>query len=120
MPGRGYLQVGNENIELIQMAYTGEDYEYAEDRKGANGRNFTMWSSSCATNCWKKNAPRTPWPPFLPTKLTLSSQLVSDYMPDDAGNYEQTVRNLGYRGEEILPQPGDHRMDERQRAVARC
>ena len=25
MPGRGYLQVGNENIELIQVAYTGEN-----------------------------------------------------------------------------------------------
>ncbi len=25
-PGRGYLQVGNENIELVQVAYTGADY----------------------------------------------------------------------------------------------
>lgn len=26
VPGRGYLQIGNENIELIQVAYSGEDY----------------------------------------------------------------------------------------------
>jgi S-DNA-T family DNA segregation ATPase FtsK/SpoIIIE len=25
MPGRGYLQIGNENIELMQVAWTGED-----------------------------------------------------------------------------------------------
>ena len=27
IPGRGYLQIGNENIELIQTAYTGGDYK---------------------------------------------------------------------------------------------
>jgi FtsK/SpoIIIE family len=27
MPGRGYLQVGNENIELIQVAYTGSHHD---------------------------------------------------------------------------------------------
>ena len=26
IPGRGYLQVGNEEIELIQVAYTGDRY----------------------------------------------------------------------------------------------
>ena len=26
IPGRGYLQVGNDDIELIQVAYTGEKY----------------------------------------------------------------------------------------------
>ena len=40
MPGRGYLQVGNENIELIQLAYTGEDYDYAEVREGGRQPKF--------------------------------------------------------------------------------
>jgi DNA segregation ATPase FtsK/SpoIIIE, S-DNA-T family len=26
IPGRGYLQIGNENIELVQVAHTGGDY----------------------------------------------------------------------------------------------
>lgn len=29
-PGRGYLQIGNENIELIQIAFSGDDYRDAE------------------------------------------------------------------------------------------
>ena len=29
MPGRGYLQIGNNDIELIQVAYAGENYDYA-------------------------------------------------------------------------------------------
>lgn len=40
MPGRGYIQVGNENIELIQVAYTGETYEYAEEREGEEKPKF--------------------------------------------------------------------------------
>ncbi len=34
MPGRGYLQVGNEDIELMQTAYTGDTYPYAPLREG--------------------------------------------------------------------------------------
>ena len=35
IPGRGYLQVGNENIELIQTAYTGGDYKGPQEENVA-------------------------------------------------------------------------------------
>ena len=35
IPGRGYLQMGNENIELIQTAYSGVDYKGPQEENVA-------------------------------------------------------------------------------------
>ncbi|RME69678.1 MAG: hypothetical protein D6784_18010 [Chloroflexi bacterium] len=83
MPGRGYLQIGNENIELIQVAYTGENYEYAEIPEGGRPPKFYDVVVDLCNQLLQNERPRTPWPPFLPTSMTLSSPLVEEYV--DAG-----------------------------------
>ncbi|HXV43955.1 MAG TPA: FtsK/SpoIIIE domain-containing protein, partial [Anaerolineae bacterium] len=88
MPGRGYLQIGNENIELIQMAYTGENYDYAEAREGGRQPKFYDVVVDLCNELLQGEAPRTPWPPFLPTKLTLSAPLVEAYLDKE---YESLV-----------------------------
>lgn len=96
MPGRGYLQVGNENIELIQIAWTGEEYEYALDREEEGKKpKFYDVAVMLAKELLQGSRPRTPWPAPLPLKLTLSSPLVREYMQGES------VRLLGLeRGEE--------------------
>ena len=42
MPGRGYLQIGNEGIELMQVAYTGGKYPYATPQEEAGNRSSTI------------------------------------------------------------------------------
>jgi DNA segregation ATPase FtsK/SpoIIIE-like protein len=42
IPGRGYLQIGNENIELVQVAYTGAAYD--DDSAGQTRRDIIDWS----------------------------------------------------------------------------
>jgi DNA segregation ATPase FtsK/SpoIIIE-like protein len=86
MPGRGYLQIGNENIELMQVAYTGEPYPYAEVEEGGRKPNFYDVIVNLANELIKGERPRTPWPPFLPTRLTLSDPLVQEYMHEDYTN----------------------------------
>ncbi len=83
MPGRGYLQVGNENIELIQVAYTGENYPYAEPLEGGRQPKFyDVIVDLCNDLLAETQAarPRTPWPPFLPTHMTLSEPLSDGYL----------------------------------------
>ncbi|MCB0125057.1 MAG: hypothetical protein KDE58_22530, partial [Caldilineaceae bacterium] len=80
MPGRGYLQIGNEAVELIQVAYTGETYEYATaDERGRRPKFYDM-VVNMAQDLAGDRLPSSPWPPFLPTKLTLSTKLDSQYM----------------------------------------
>jgi hypothetical protein len=74
------LQVGNENIELIQMAYTGENYEYAEVHEGGRQPKFYDMVVALCNELLQGEAPRTPWPPFLPVRMTLSSRLVEAYL----------------------------------------
>ena len=108
IPGRGYLQVGNENIELIQTAYTGGDY------KGPQEENVTpnvIWVDRGKKSAAQKaveppklydvivdmlaNLATTesrpqwrPWPEFLPPQtaknvLSLETPLDTAYMTDD-------------------------------------
>lgn len=86
MPGRGYLQVGNENIELMQMAYTGENYDYADVLEGGRKPKFydvvvKLTQDLLATQGGER--PLTPWPPFLPTQLLLSDPLNRRYLNSD-------------------------------------
>jgi S-DNA-T family DNA segregation ATPase FtsK/SpoIIIE len=80
MPGRGYLQVGNENIELMQVAYTGETYPYAEVPEGGRPPKFYDVIVDLANELLQGERPRTPWPPFLPAAVTLSDPLVEGYL----------------------------------------
>jgi DNA segregation ATPase FtsK/SpoIIIE-like protein len=108
IPGRGYLQVGNENVELIQTAYTGGDY------KGPQEENITpnvIWQDRGKKSAAQKaveppklydvivdmlaNLATTesrpqwrPWPEFLPSQvgknvLSLETPLDTAYMTDE-------------------------------------
>ncbi len=82
MPGRGYLQVGNEDIELMQTAYTGDTYPYAPLREGDRAPKFYDVVVDLAEELLaEKNGerPRTPWPPILPRSLTLGAALSPRY-----------------------------------------
>ena len=89
MPGRGYLQVGNEPLELVQVSYTGE--VQPDDRVGP-----VLWPDRPATpaSAAVEDAPRLydaavmlageltngrmarkPWPAFLLRQLSLQSRL---------------------------------------------
>ncbi|MCP4417168.1 MAG: hypothetical protein GY805_11125, partial [Chloroflexi bacterium] len=83
MPGRGFLQIGNENIEQMQVAYTGETYPYAEVKEGGQKPKFYDVVVGLTNDLLQGERPRTPWPPFLPTDLTLSSPLVEEYVQED-------------------------------------
>lgn len=108
IPGRGYLQVGNENIELIQTAYTGGDYKgpqeenvtpnviWLDHAKKSSAQKLTeppklydVIVDMLANTAQKESRPQwRPWPEFLPTQsgsnyLTLTSPLDTAYMNDD-------------------------------------
>jgi DNA segregation ATPase FtsK/SpoIIIE, S-DNA-T family len=106
IPGRGYLQIGNENIEMIQTAYTGGDY------KGPQEENLVpnvLWVDRPKKTALKTSEPPKlydvivemmdnlslqeskpqwrPWPEFLPMQtgsnvLSLQSPLDTAYMND--------------------------------------
>ena len=83
LPGRGYLQVGNENIELMQAAYTGEDYPYAPTGEGGRQPKFYDMVVDLANALLSRESaerPRGPWPPFLPRALTMADPLVESYV----------------------------------------
>jgi DNA segregation ATPase FtsK/SpoIIIE-like protein len=84
MPGRGYLQVGNENIELMQVAYTGEKYEHANAPEGGEKPNFYDVVVQMAQRLAAGRNPLTPWPPALPPALTMSHPLLPDYIAPGA------------------------------------
>ena len=80
MPGRGYLQIGNENIELMQIAWTGEEVDYIKaNEEGGQKPKFYDMAVGLANELLTGDRPRTPWPPFLTSQLTLSSPLVEAY-----------------------------------------
>ncbi|MER2598589.1 MAG: FtsK/SpoIIIE domain-containing protein [Caldilineales bacterium] len=83
MPGRGYLQVGNDNVELIQVAYTGENYPYAAPLEGGRQPKFyDVAVALCNELLAEAGAarPRTPWPPFLSPRMTLADPLSRGYV----------------------------------------
>ena len=83
MPGRGYLQIGNDNIELMQIAYTGETYPYVEAGEGGRKPKFYDVVVQLANDLLEGERPRTPWPPFLEKKITLSTELVEEYLQQE-------------------------------------
>lgn len=108
IPGRGYLQVGNENVELIQTAYTGGDYKGPQEenvspnviwvdrgKKSAAQKGveppklYDVIVDMLANLATTESRPQwRPWPEFLPSQsnknfLTLETPLDTAYMTDD-------------------------------------
>jgi DNA segregation ATPase FtsK/SpoIIIE-like protein len=79
MPGRGYLQVGNENVELIQVAYTGEAYQNPPNVEDDRPQKFYDIVVALANDLLEGEAPNTPWPRPLPKRLTLLSPQLARY-----------------------------------------
>ncbi|RPI97388.1 MAG: hypothetical protein EHM39_09555, partial [Chloroflexi bacterium] len=100
IPGRGYLQVGNENIELIQTAYAGGDYRGSQetarpnviwqdrkkkksDRAGGDEapKLHTVVVDMLANLATEESQPQwRPWPAFLPRRFSLETLIDMGYM----------------------------------------
>jgi len=79
MPGRGYLQVGNEQVELIQVAWTGESIEQAPPREnGERPRFFDLAVGIAQRLLGSALRPQAPWPPPLRSDLTFATPLVQE------------------------------------------
>ncbi len=93
LPGRGLLQVGNDEVELVQVAYTGEPYvdpapviwprRRAEDNLAPYQESPELYKviiKLLARSALEQQVPRqlAPWPEFLPRELYLSQLLVAD------------------------------------------
>ncbi len=108
IPGRGYLQIGNENIEMIQTAYTGGDYKGPQEenvvqnviwpdraRKTSGQKSteppklYDVIVDMMASMALQESRPQwRPWPEFLPMQtgsnvLSLQTPLDTAYMGDD-------------------------------------
>ncbi|HLU09494.1 MAG TPA: FtsK/SpoIIIE domain-containing protein, partial [Oceanobacillus sp.] len=107
IPGRGYLQVGSESLELIQVGYTGEPYtrdDYSPFERYESRP--LIWESDlgkeedeptydvmvrrmaklAAQKYGKEDRPwRKPWPSPLPTYISLDQDtgIEVDYLVDD-------------------------------------
>jgi type VII secretion protein EccCb len=107
IPGRGYLQIGNENVEMIQTAYTGGDYKGPQEENAVPN---VIWLDRARKTAAQKSTepPKLydvivemlnglstqeskpqwrPWPEFLPNQtgsnvLTLQTPLDTAYITD--------------------------------------
>ena len=84
MPGRGYIQVGNENIELVQVAYTGEPYQYVEMPPGIDKPKFYTVMVDLANELLKGERPLAPWPAPLPALLPFTEPVSARYFDAEA------------------------------------
>ncbi|MGD2145106.1 MAG: FtsK/SpoIIIE domain-containing protein [Anaerolineae bacterium] len=121
IPGRGYLQVGNENVELIQVAWTGSEFHggveektpdviwHDRSRKGSASsadelpKVFEVMVDTMANLAREHSLPqRKPWPNFLPESMSLQTPVDAGYLnpeginaildvADRAGEMEQSV-----------------------------
>ncbi len=74
-PGRGYVQIGNEQIELIQVAYTGEKYPFAPAAENGEQPRFYDVAVQLAQHLAHGQRQPPPWPPFLPAALEFGPTL---------------------------------------------
>jgi len=105
LPGRGYLQVGNENIELIQVAWTGSDYDGGVDTKAPDvvwpdrprkapantgaevPKMFEVMVDTMADLAREVSLPqRKPWPEFLPESMSLQTPVDASYINPEGLN----------------------------------
>ncbi|MCA9946016.1 MAG: hypothetical protein KC449_21180, partial [Anaerolineales bacterium] len=109
MPGRGYLQIGNDNLELIQVAYTGETVYPREGVRAVSPENEPTKLYALAVDTAHRLMadqpwPQCPWPPMLPDGRTatfgLTSPLDPHYIP--AGQQPQLQTN---NASVLMPNP---------------
>lgn len=114
IPGRGYLQVGNENIELIQTAYTGGDYRGSQetakpnviwvDRKKKKDKQggdevpklHSAIVDMLANLATEESKPQwRPWPAFLPRRFSLETPIDMGYMSEQDTAVIQSMADVG-------------------------
>src|SRR5256885_856803 len=78
MPGRGYLQVGNDTIELIQVAWTGDSAADLQPADDLGTPKFFDVVVNLARELAER--PLSPWPPTLSRDLSLTDDLLSAYV----------------------------------------
>lgn len=98
------MQVRNEQIELTQIAYAGESFEYPiapdkypEQAAADESPKFFNMIVQMASNLAEDldvEKQDTPWPPSLPQTLTFSTPLLEDYLAEAAFR-SITVRSDG-------------------------
>ncbi|MCB0212436.1 MAG: hypothetical protein KDJ52_24045, partial [Anaerolineae bacterium] len=82
VPGRGYLQIGNENIELIQTAYLGDSVPAQNLDETSNF--FKAILDNCNALIGDRK-PQSPWPPELPAKLPVDHRFNPRYLDLESG-----------------------------------
>ncbi len=125
IPGRGYLQVGNENIELIQVAHTGGDYlgpqenaspnviwmdrkKKTDKSKGEAPKLYEVVVQTLADLARQHSTPQwRPWPAFLPHVLTLRTAVDPTYMNENdlaflSGDVHAPVESDGQAAGKVL------------------
>ncbi len=127
IPGRGYLQVGNENIELIQTAYTGGDYRGPQEAVSPNvvwlnrpkkavaqkaaepPKLYDVIVSSLAdrSRAEESNHQWRPWPAFLPRRLYLQSPVDQAYMSENDVAFIRANGGLAEESPEIQGDSGE-------------
>ena len=90
IPGRGYLQIGNDNIELIQAAYTGEVYRSLEVDAENSNRDIDLDDAKfydrtviLAQDLAQNRQQKAPWPRSLAKEVTLQGRLDEKYWGAD-------------------------------------
>ncbi|RME61199.1 MAG: hypothetical protein D6790_08185, partial [Caldilineae bacterium] len=99
LPGRGYLQVGSERLELLQVAYTGEELD-AEEGGTSNSKalKFYEYAVGLCSRLWSRHHRKrlaAPWPPFLSERLTFSTPIASQYVSDPADRRFMEANDAG-------------------------
>ena len=86
IPGRGYLQVGNDEIEMVQVAYAGQRYaDVALHEEVVDQLQQTASRAGVA-------AQYAPWPDFLPWPLYLDTLLLGNARSDHEGEAGERKR----------------------------
>src|SRR5262249_50001982 len=80
MPGRGYIQIGNEPIELAQIAFSGDRDPHAAPNEDGEQPKFFEIAVRMAAGLVVGERPRAPWPARMPAALTLADPLQPDYL----------------------------------------
>lgn len=123
LPGRGYLQVGNEHIELIQVAWTGDEFEQTTDKDGSHPQ-FFDYAVRIANQIVDERGgahPATPWPPSLQPVITFSDTMPKRYVSskedqklvdaDANGNYQLNARLERWASGTSVEQSGESWLD---------